>query len=150
MAEDYKMIAGMVGFIVVVLAIIGSASVEYPEIAGAATAPVGGQWPPSFPVFGSFTPDLGEFPGCEPAVFCMNTVVYLFVVWIFFIFDIAIFIASVVSFVVQLFAGLAAFSLSGLPTEFVWVGLGFAIIFIIIFSLIFVRFLVEAIGAVVP
>jgi len=150
MGDDYHIIGGMVGFIIVVLAIVGSASLEYPEIAGAATAPSGDEWPPSFPVFGEFIPDPGPAPECSIVVLCLNIVGWFFIgVFTWFI-DLIFFIAGIIAYVFTLFAGLAAFAVSGLPTQIAWVGAGLAIVFIMIFALIFVRVVISVVAAVVP
>jgi len=144
MPDDYHIIGGMVAFIIVILAIIGSASVEYPEVAGAATAP-GGEWPPRFPVFGELTPDIGPAPGCDTVVLCMNVFAWWLVAGTLFILDIILFLAGVQLYLLQLFFGLFAFAVSGLPVEIAWLGIGIAIVFGIILILIFIRLILSAI-----
>jgi hypothetical protein len=145
MADDYHIIGGMVAFIIVVLAIIGSASLEYPEVAGAATAPSGGQWPPSFPVFGEFTTDPGPAPECIIAVLCLNILGWFLIAAFLWFINVIFYLAAIVGYLIQLFFGLVAFAVSGLPAEIAWIGIGIGILFAIIFILIFIRLIISAI-----
>jgi len=142
--SEYRMLAGMAAFIVIVLAIIGSASVEYPEIAGAATSP-SGTWPPDFPEFGEWTPDIGTPPACDAVVLCINVFVFWFSSLVLLILDGILFVAGLMVFIIQLFAGLAAFAIHGLPAELAYIGLAIAVIFVLVLALFIIRLLLSAI-----
>ena len=135
----------MAAFIVVIIAIVASAAVEYPEIAGSATSEGAIGWPPRFPVFGEFTPDLGPIPECDAVVLCLNIVGYFALAVLGFLVDILFFIGGVIAFIFTLFAGMAAFAVSGFPPQLVWVGTGIAIIFIIVLAIIFIRLVISMI-----
>ena len=132
--SDYKMIAGIIAFIVVVLGILVLASEDYPEIA--ATAP--DDWPPVAPTFTSppFTPssECGAFLGIDCIAFWIADLFELIVNGI-------IYIVQVLGYVVSIISGLFAFSIPNLPPELSFINTLLLVGMIFVLSLFIFRLL---------
>lgn len=140
--SEYRMVAGMVVFIIIVMATLGSASTEYPE-----TIPTGpsGTWPPSVPQFGRWDPTGNRTYSCTDIVSCTAMIAFGIIEVVAFLINVAIYVSEIIILIVNLFVGIFHFAIHGLPSEIAFVGTAIAVAFLFVVSLLIFRIIMGAI-----
>lgn len=113
--SDYRMIAGIVSFIVIVMAILGAASVDYPEVSPVAP----GAWPPTFdlpnpPSWTTIDCDSGIFGGIECVAAYLGA--FVRVLW-----EGLVYITTLAWEIIVMVGGLLQFRIPTLPSELEWI-----------------------------
>ena len=139
---DYRFVGGLVAFIVIVMAVLVSASAEYPEV-----APVPpGSWPPATPTFEVWGGTNATAPGCDAAVFCLNIVAFWLGQIVGVLIGGVIFIAELAWSLVSMFVGFLGFRIPGLPPGLEWVNTLLVVGMLVVLSL----FIFRLIRSVIP